>query len=167
MSQDIQNSISLFVDGNYLFFSARSAGLNQDFGRLEDNILAKFGGPDKAVIVEKHFYTRPPQDTDPKPVLSWLRNHGWKCATFNYATTHQDSLYVMMVHDMWAAYDKLNGSAAWETAKFVVISGSGTMTHPLNGFPKAVVLDCVAESTNKRLMEVPNVITLDLAELLK
>ena len=158
--------LHLFIDGNYLFFSARTAGLAQNFSKLEESLLEKFGGTGKAVIGSKFFYTRPPAETDPKALLSWLKNHGYQCMTFNYTTTHQDTIYVNMVHDLWLTYFKAVMEKVEPDARFIIISGSGTLVHPISGFPKAVILACVPDSTSKRLTTVPNVIVVDLLSLI-
>lgn len=159
-------TIHIFVDGNYLFFSARTAGLTQDFAKLEEHILQKFGGPRNAQVGGKFFYTRPPGGTDPRAVLGWLRVHGWKTYVYNYDTTHQDSLYVSMVSDMWFTYhqDQQQGR---EDTHFVVVSGNRTLIHPLSMFPKAVALVCTPESTNKKLLDLPQVVTIPLEEMLQ
>ncbi|MCK7507721.1 MAG: NYN domain-containing protein [Desulfobacterales bacterium] len=114
----------LFVDGNYLFHLTKSLGKAQEFDLLEKNIctalnLDGFEG--------KFFYTRPPETADPRGVVGWLRARAWNVQTFLYQYTHQDSLYVNMVADLW------NTFTAQPKATMVVVSGSGALTYPLEG----------------------------------
>lgn len=161
MSGSIQSKIALFVDGNYLYFSARGAGLHQDFSKLESRIIDKFGGPANAEITARFFYTRPPSETDPHAVVGWLKAHQWRVVTFSYPHTTQDTLYVSMIHDMWKELGR-----AGEDTRFVVVSGSGSLVYPFMSFPKAITLACVASSANKRLMELPSVANINLTDLL-
>jgi hypothetical protein len=155
--------IHLFCDGNYLYFSARGAGLHQDFAKLESNVIDKFGGPGCAVIESRFFYTRPPAETDPHAVVGWLKAHQWKVVTYSYAHTTQDTLYVSMIHDMWSVFC---AEPPDTLSCFVVISGSGALVYPLMSFPKAIIVACVEASANKRLLDLPAVVHIPLVSLL-
>lgn len=153
-------TINIMVDGNYLYFSARAAGLDQDFSKLETRILEHFGGAENARVGGRYFYTRPPGDTNPSAVVGWLKAHGWTVATYNFATTTQDTLYVGMIHDMWRL------GTVQEKPVFVVVSGSGALAYPLATFPLPVAVSGVVSSTNRKLHDLPGIDHIPLLDLL-
>lgn len=147
----------LFVDGNYTFHLSKSIGVQQSFDKLEANILAAVSSPE---MKRKFFYTRPPTETNARPVIGWLRAHEWEVHSFAYQHTHQDSMYVNMVADMYAAY------LADPAALFVIVSGSGALTYPLSLFPGNSVVFTTPESINKKLSNVEGVRFFNLTEVL-
>ena len=147
----------LFVDGNYTFHLSKSLGIQQSFDRLESNIAAAANGE---APTGKFFYTRPPAETNARPVIGWLRAHGWVVHSFAYQHTHQDSMYVSMVADMYKAY------LEDPTATFALVSGSGALTHPLEQFPGNVLVFTTPESVNKRLSHLESVRFFNLSEVL-
>lgn len=147
----------LFVDGNYTFFIARELGKQQDFRRIESQVCAALNID---ALDSKHFYSRPPEEADPRSVYGWLKANGWNVHSYVYKHTHQDSLYVTMVSDIYRLY------LEDPTATFVVVSGSGALTYPLKSFPGDVVVCSTDKSINTRLGELPNLSKIDLKEIL-
>lgn len=134
----------LFVDGNYLFHITKASGKRQDFDLLEKNLcdtlsLEGFNG--------KYFYTRPPEATDPKAVVSWLRARNWTVQTFPYQYTHQDSIYVNLVADLWDCWAKD------PNARLIIVSGSGALTYPLKNFPGNITVFSTESTMNRKLSE--------------
>lgn len=134
----------LFCDGNYLFHLTKALGKTQAFDVLEKNMLDTL---DLAGFEAKFFYTRPPETTNPKSVIGWLKAHQWNVHTFTYQHTHQDSMYVNLVADLWKCY------TASPTGKFAIVSGSGALSYPLKDFPGDVKVFATTDSLNKRLAE--------------
>lgn len=134
----------LFCDGNYLFHLTKALGKTQAFDVLEQNVLSAIG---MTAFTGKYFYTRPPETTNPKSVIGWLKAHQWNVHTFTYQHTHQDSMYVNMVADLWQCY--VNDPQG----KFAIVSGSGALSYPLKAFPGEIKVFATNDSLNKRLAE--------------
>ncbi len=150
-------NVHLFVDGNYTFFISRELGKNQDFKRITSQVEAALN---VEVIESKHFYSRPPSEADPRSVYGWLKANGWNVHSYVYDHTHQDSLYVTMISDLYRLY------LTDPDATFVIISGSGALTYPLKSFPGDLVICSTEKSINTRLGELPNISKIDLREIL-
>jgi len=142
----------LLVDGNYLFFLCRTLGVAQDFSLLESKLEAETGPIDRKV-----FYTRPPKHDSAKPVLTWLRTHGWETHLYRYEQVSQDVLYnAMVVEIMDAAY---NQDA--EPTTVLVVSGSGTLIPALAKLKDRkniqVKLVCTDDSTSQIVKNMPHI----------
>lgn len=133
----------LLVDGNYLFHVAKQNGIAQDFTKLVKNLEA-----DGGEFARMFFYTRPPSETSVKAVAGWLKSHGWDVTVIPYEFTHQDSLYIPLVTDMFACIK------FGELSEFTIISGAGALSYPLDNFTSEVKICATEESINKKLRSV-------------
>lgn len=153
----IKREVHIFVDGNYLYHSARALGLKQDFAALERGVvreLAKQWSDVVPVVLSKHFYTRPPDANRGQPVTGWLRSHDWVTHTYHYDHSTQDTICTHLVHDLWSSYYDAPQNTP---AAFVVVAGSGTLGYPLHEFPHTIELVCNEDTANRLLLESPNV----------
>lgn len=151
---------TLLVDGNYLFFLCRALGVAQDFSKLEHRLVAELGAP----MDRKVFYTRPPKHDSAKPVLTWLRAHGWETHLYRYEQVSQDVLYnAMAVEIMEAAFSQ-------EPTEVIVVSGSGTLIPVLSKLKGKsnikVTLVCTEESTSEIVKGMSHVNRIDLGSVL-
>ena len=150
----------MLVDGNYLFFLCRTLGVSQDFSLLEKSLEAEVGPIDRKV-----FYTRPPKHDSAKPVLTWLRSHGWETHLYRYEQVSQDVLYnAMVVEIMDAAYQEA------EPITVLVVSGSGTLIPALSRLKDRsnikVVMVCTEDSTSQIVKNMPHIGRLDLGAVM-
>jgi hypothetical protein len=150
----------LLVDGNYLFFLCRTLGVSQDFTKLDTKLAEMLGG----AFDRKVFYTRPPRFDSAKPVLTWLRAHGWETHLYRYEQVSQDVLYnAMAVEIMEAAFSS-------DPVEVVVVSGSGTLIPVLSKLKERknikVTLVCTDDSTSEIVKGMTHITRMDLAEVL-
>lgn len=150
----------LFVDGNYLFHLSKQLGVPQNFSALEERIAEAVNSPD---VVSRWFYTRPPAETNSKPVVGWLRAHDWNVSVFNYMHTHQDSMYVHMVSDLYTVMEQSPNTP------LAIVSGSGALTYPLTHFPDKgnVFVFTTEASVNRRLRQLDGINFMNLEEYLQ
>ena len=149
---------TLLVDGNYLFFLCRTLGVPQDFQRLETRLLEELGAES---FGRKVFYTRPPKHDSAKPVLTWLRAHGWETHLYRYDQVTQDVLYNTM------AVEILEAAFSGEESRIAVVSGSGTLIPVLSKLldrPNIVVsLVGTEDSTSECVKEMAHINRINLS----
>lgn len=146
----------LLVDGNYLFFLCRTLGVPQDFNKLSSSLSTGF---DRMV-----FYTRPPKFDSAKPVLTWLRAHGWETHLYRYEQVSQDVLYNAM------AVEILEAAFGEEPTQIFVVSGSGTLIPVLSKLKERknikVGLVCTEDSTSEIVKSMSHIHRIDLASVM-
>lgn len=150
----------LLVDGNYLFFLCRTLGVPQDFTQLEsyltDNLGVEFG--------RKVFYTRPPKFDSAKPVLTWLRAHGWETHLYRYEQVSQDVMYNAM------AVEILEAAFSGQELEIIVVSGSGTLIPVLSKLKDRanikLTLVCTDDSTSEIVKSMSHINRIDLANVM-
>lgn len=159
----------VYVDGNYLFFQAKALGLAQDFDKLLKGIQRH---TEDGEIVQKRFYTRPPNSDGSKAVLGWLKAHGWEASLFRYDGTGQDSVYTKLIPDLMM--DMLSADFSQDTYNFVVVSGSGSLSFPFTKLTAALegkiynlMLVGTPNSTNAKLLGFPSIEHLSLEDVLQ
>ena len=150
----------LLVDGNYLFFLCRTLGVPQDFARLE----ASLSEDGEIPFGRKVFYTRPPKFDSAKPVLTWLRAHGWETHLYRYEQVSQDVLYNAM------AVEILEAAFSGEEVEIIVVSGSGTLIPVLAKLRDRknikIHLVCTDDSTSEIVKGMSHVNRIDLSAVM-
>lgn len=150
----------LLVDGNYLFFLCRTLGVAQDFTKLDKRLSEDLG----VSFDRRVFYTRPPKFDSAKPVLTWLRAHGWETHLYRYEQVSQDVLYnALAVEVMDAAYAK-------EPVNIVIVSGSGTLIPVLSKMKGRegvhITMVCTDDSTSEIVKGMSHITRHDLSAVM-